>query len=125
MSTKAERFPMWRFRRLSSEQKAALDRLCWYSPGAAERARLKKVLGWRRSRQETVALAEELLDEGRMLSAVADELAVGTRYLTRLLKSPTPRKRPCNASNHTAKVATTCETDTGVPLNPETGDVAR
>jgi AraC-like DNA-binding protein len=44
------------------------------------------VLGWRRTRDETLALAEELLEEGRVLSAVADELGISDRYLRRLLK---------------------------------------
>jgi hypothetical protein len=79
--------------------------------GAAE----EEVLGWKRTREETIALAEELLAEGRMVSVVAEDLGVGERYLQRLLESPTPRKRPRNASAHAAKVAATCDSDTGLP----------
>jgi hypothetical protein len=109
--TRADRFPMWRFRRLNDEQRVALDLLRWYSPGPADRARAKNMLGWRRTREETIALAQELLAEGRILLAVANELGVGTRYLGRLLAEVSDlEKPPRNRSTHAAKVALTRNT---------------
>ncbi len=88
--SKAERLPRWRFRRLTPEQREAYNRLRWYSPGPAERARLKEVLGWRRTRVETVALAHELLEHGLIERAVAVHLDVSDRYLRRLLAGHQP-----------------------------------
>jgi hypothetical protein len=101
-ASKAERLPRWRFRRFTQEQRRAYDRLRWHQPIAAERARLKKVLGWRRTREETIALAEELLEEGRVLTAVADDLGVSDRYLRRLVfeRSPTAQIAPLDPSIH-------------------------
>jgi hypothetical protein len=70
------------------EQREALDRLRWHSPGPAERARLKRVLRIRRTREETIALALELLAAGRVPGSIADELGVTARYLSRLLHPP-------------------------------------
>jgi hypothetical protein len=64
------------------------------------------VLGWRRTRDETVAYALELLDEGLVLAAVASRLRIGERYLRRLLDEVRdPENRPRNRSGHPAKVA--------------------
>jgi hypothetical protein len=106
--TRADRFPMWRFRRLNDEQRVALDLLRWYSPSAADRARAKNALGWRRTKEETIALAQELLAEGRILLAVANELGVGARYLRRLLAGVSDlEKPPRNRPTHKGKVALT------------------
>jgi hypothetical protein len=102
---------MWRFRCLNDDQRAALDLLRWYSPGPAERARAKNVLGWRRTREETIALAQELLAEGRILLAAANELGVGARYLRRLLDEVSDVENPPrNRSTHAAKVALSRDT---------------
>jgi hypothetical protein len=116
--SKAERLPRWAFRLLNEEQKEAHNRLLWYGPGPAERARLKQVLGWRRTRVETAALADELLEQGLAGRVVADRLGVSDRYLHRLLvdESGTTPKRGRNPSGHAAEVALTGETDSGVPL---------
>jgi hypothetical protein len=76
---------------MTQAQLDALNRLRWYSPGPAERARLKQTLGWGRGREETIALARELLAQGGLSRAdVAKELNVDARYLDRLLKRPLP-----------------------------------
>lgn len=109
---KAERLPRWAFRRLSSEQKEAHNQLLWYGPGPADRARLKQVLGWRRTRTETISLATELLEQGLMESVVAGKLGVSHRYLHRLLEAENLGRKP---SGLATEVALTCETDPGVP----------
>ena len=113
---KADRLPRWQFRRMNQAQREAYDRLRWHNPGPAERARLKTALGWRRSSEETVARALELLAQGRMVSAAADELEVGARYLQRLLeRSQTPENRPRNPRDHAAELAVTGESGTRAP----------
>jgi hypothetical protein len=113
---KAERFPRWRLARMNAVQLDAYNRLRWYSPGPAERARLKLVLGWKRSREETIALALELRGEGRCDLAIADELGVSDRYLGRLLEQVRDdEKPPRNPSVHAADLAPTCETNGAVP----------
>lgn len=82
---KAERLPKRAVRRLSDEQRRAYDRLRWAELGPADRARCKLVLGWRRTREETVALAAELLAEGLVGAAVASKLNVSPRYLRQVL----------------------------------------
>jgi hypothetical protein len=88
---KADRVPRRHLRRMTPAQLDALNKLRWYSPGPAERARLKQTLGWRRKREETIALALELLAAGGLGRAdVAKEIDVDARYLDRLLReSPT------------------------------------
>ncbi len=113
---KVDRLTASTFRRLTDEQKVAYDRLRWHSPGPGERARLKIVLRWRRTREETVALACELLAEGLMLQVVADRVGVDHRYLKRVLSQvgkagKVPRK-PCV---HATDLALTCETDVAIP----------
>ena len=84
---------MSRLRRLSSrsygrlkpEEQKAVDLLEWGNPGAAARGEAKTILRWRRTEEETVAYARQLLDEGLILAAVADRLRIGDRYLRRLL----------------------------------------
>jgi hypothetical protein len=113
---KAERIPKWRVARMSTAERGAWNELRWYSPGAAERARLKLVLGWKRSRDETIALAHELRSEGRGDAAIADELGVTDRYLERLLEQGRDLpKPPRNPSAHAADLAPTCETNGAVP----------
>jgi hypothetical protein len=122
-ASKVERLPMWRFRRFNEEQRRAYDRLRWHQPGAVERARLKKVLGWRRTQEETTALAQELLEDGLVLAAVADELGVSDRYLRRVLfeRSPTAKNAPLNPPIHAPEMALTRNPDTGVPLGGDHG----
>lgn len=71
--------------RLTPEQKHAVDLLEWQRPGPAERGEAKTVLGWRRTREETIAYAHELLGRGLMAGAVADRLGVSDDYLRRAL----------------------------------------
>lgn len=118
--TKVDRLPRWRLARMNREQREAYDRLRWHRPGPAESARLKVVLGWRRTREETLALADELLGKGLLERVVADRLKVSHRYLHRLLayRAETTQKEPLNPTIHAADVALTGETDTGVGEAP-------
>jgi hypothetical protein len=118
--TKADRLPGWRFRRLNDAQKEAYNQLAWYNPGPAERARLKKVLGWRRTRTETICLAAELFERGLVERAVANELGVSVGYLRKLgAGQPTPENAPRNPSNQAEENALTCETKVVVPRGLE------
>ena len=114
---KADRLPRWAQRRLNAEQRAAYDRLRWHQPASAERARLKTILGWKRTREETEALATELLEQGLLERVVADRLGVSDRYLRRLVagSQATPRIAAPDPSTHAAEVAPTCETDPALP----------
>jgi hypothetical protein len=113
---KADRLPRWAFRRLTAEQKDAYNELRWHGPGPARRARLKLVLGWKRTHEEAVALARELAGEGRSRKAIADHLGVTDRHLRRLLADPpdagvrTREKQPANAVAKRYRADTTCET---------------
>jgi hypothetical protein len=71
--------------RLTPEQRQAVDLLEWADLDAAGRGRAKTVLGWRRTREETIAYAAELLAAGLMAAAVADRLGVSDDYLRRVL----------------------------------------
>ena len=82
------------YSRLSPEQKKAVDllefgdpRLEFSNPSAAERGRAKTVLGWKRTREETLAYAVELLEAGMVQAAIAIRLDVSDRYLRELLKA--------------------------------------
>jgi hypothetical protein len=113
---KVDRIPRWQFRRMSAAQREAYNDLRWRPCGPAERARLKKTLGWKRTREETIALALELFDEGRIVLATADVLGVSDRYLARLLAQvPDRSELSCNPSVHAAEMAPTCETNGTVP----------
>ena len=113
---KADRVPRWQERRMSAAQREAYNELRWHPCGPAKRARLKNTLGWKRTREETVALALELRGEGRGNLAIADELGVSDRYLVRLLdQARDTEKQPRNRSAHAADVAPTCETNGTVP----------
>jgi hypothetical protein len=79
--------------RLTDEQKKAVDRLEWWRFDAAERGEAKTILRWGRTREETIAYAERLLESGLSREAVADRLRVSDDYLRRLLD---PRKPPRN-----------------------------
>jgi hypothetical protein len=125
MSGKIERLPRWSLKRMTVEQRAAYDVLRWQSPVPAERARLKLVLGWKRTYEETVALATELRAQGLMDSAIADELRIGDRYLRRLLKTGVhPSENvPANPHQQRAEVAPTGESDTGIQVAGRTAPI--
>jgi len=121
---KADRLPRWAFARLNAEQKEAYNALRWYAPGPAERARLKLILRWKRTRDESLALALEMLAAGRSRKAVADELGVTDRHLRRLLAetgSETPEKRPANPVPMRPSADTTCEIGIGHQPRPTRG----
>jgi hypothetical protein len=114
VSTKAERFPRRRIRRLTDEQRRALDELQFSHPGPARRGELKTVLGWKRTREETIAFALDLIDKGMIVSAVAGRLDVETRYLRNLLKrDATPENGHRKPSVHAGESATNVQTPTG------------
>jgi hypothetical protein len=66
------------------------------------------VLGWRRTREETIAYATVLVGRGLIVSAVADELGVGDRYLRRLLDQVVPDvdKPARNPASHHSRSGT-------------------
>jgi hypothetical protein len=93
-----------------------------------ERAKLKLVVGQRRTTAETIALTRERLAQGRSLYAVADELVSSNRpddlarveryarYLRNLLNQATQaEKPPRNPSVHAGEMALTPKSDTGAP----------
>jgi len=100
---KADRLAARAYRRLSDEQRRAVDELRWGGPGPARRARLKLALGWKRTREEASALARELQAEGLNRNAIAGCLKVSDRHLRRLLAEPaetrlaSPENRPVTA----------------------------
>jgi hypothetical protein len=113
---KVDRIPRWQLRRMSAAQREAYNDLRWSPCASAERARLKKTLDWKRTREETIALALELQGEGRGNLAIADELEVSDRYLVRLLDQVRDtEKQPRNRSSHATEMAPTCETSRAVP----------
>jgi hypothetical protein len=70
------------------------------------------VLGWKRSREETLALVLELHREGRGRLAIADTLGVTDRYAARLLEQVRDGKKPArNPSVHAAESPPTCESN--------------
>ena len=99
---KADRLATREYRRLSDEQRRAVDELRWGGPGPVRRARLKLALGWKRTGEEASALARELQAEGLNRNAIAGCLDVSDRHLRRLLAEPaektlaTPKNRPAN-----------------------------
>lgn len=114
---KADRIPARVVKRMSPEKRQAYDCLRWYSPGPAERGRLKKVLAWKRTHEETVAFARELLDRGLVRTAILDELDITERHLRRLLAEikaeqvPEAENQARNRSAHKAKTDTTCKSE--------------
>jgi hypothetical protein len=80
--------------RLGPERQYAVDLLQFGRPDAAARGRAKTILGWRRTREETAAYAQELLDSGLVPAAVADRLKVADDYLRRVLDCPKPARNP-------------------------------
>jgi hypothetical protein len=113
---KVDRVPRWQLRRMSAAQREAYNDLRWLPCGPAERARLKKTLGWKRTREETIALALEIRGEGRGNLAIADELGVSDRYVVRLLDQVRDtEKQPRNPPSHGAEMTPTCETNGTVP----------
>jgi hypothetical protein len=83
---KADRLPRRAIERLTDLQRAALDEIRFGRPGPARRGELKTTLGWKRTREETIAYASDLLERGLVLSGVAARLDVEPLYLRRLLK---------------------------------------
>jgi hypothetical protein len=105
--TRLSRLSARAYGRLTPEQQRAIDRLEWSRPDAAARGEAKTVLGWRRTKEETIGYAIVLLDRGLMPSAVATLLGVGDRYLRRLLdEGGNPQNRPRNRSVHAGKRGT-------------------
>jgi hypothetical protein len=108
--SKAERTSLAQIRRMKVDQRALVVELQCADLSPAEQAKLKKKLGWKRTREETQAWARELIAEGRMPGPAARELGVGTRYLERLLReSETPQNGGRKPFPHTAETAPTCE----------------
>ena len=104
MST-VDRVPAWKVRRMTAAQRQAFDRLRWHDPPPAERARLKRTLGMRRTREETLALLRELLDKRMVRAAILDELGCTDRHLRRLLaevqKVEKPARKPVSQLEQT------------------------
>jgi hypothetical protein len=93
---------------MSPKQRRAYDELRWGSPDPAERAQLKKTLGWRRTTEETVALAGELLDQGLTPWAVRLELCVTDRHWRRIATQVSDaKKRPRYPADRAKKADTT------------------
>jgi hypothetical protein len=108
--SKADRTSLAQIRRMRVGQRALVVELQCAGSNPAQRARLKKALGWKRTSEETIAWARELLGEGRMLGPIARELGISPRYLKRLLEEgQTVQKEPRKASRHRTEVAPTCE----------------
>jgi hypothetical protein len=82
---------------LTPEQKRAVDDLEWNHPSATDWGEAKTILGWRRTREETLPYAQELLGRGLMPAAVADRLRISDEYLHRVLD---PENSPRNRSAH-------------------------
>jgi hypothetical protein len=103
---------------MSPERREAYKLLRWYSPGPAERARLKKVLGWRRTHEETLALVSELLELGMVKSAITTQLGITDRHLRRVLAElgnqqvGQGKNGARNRSSHPAQTDISRETDT-------------
>jgi hypothetical protein len=112
---KADRLPLAAYRRLTEEQRRAVDELRWRSPAPAARARLKLLLGWKRTGVEATALARELEVDGLNRKAIAAYLGVSDRHLRRLLADPddpapeTPEIGPANPVVERAQADTTCD----------------
>jgi DNA invertase Pin-like site-specific DNA recombinase len=83
--SKLDRLSARAYGRLTPEKRQAADLLEWRTSPAADRGRAKSILGWRPTREETVAYARELIAGGLMASAVADRLQVSDRSLKRVL----------------------------------------
>jgi hypothetical protein len=115
-------------KRLTDEQRRALDELQFGKPTATRRAELKMILRWRRTREETLALATSLRDRGRVTTAIAARLDVDRRYLVRLLESreasgdSVPRKPCADAPSDATKLQTpTGESSRGCLPSPAAG----
>jgi hypothetical protein len=103
---KADRLPARVFRRLTAEQKAAVDELRWHRTDPARRAELKLVLGWKRTGDEARALARKLEADGLNRKAIANYLDVSDRHLRRLLggdAGPTPETPEIGPANPVPK----------------------
>jgi hypothetical protein len=110
---KAARFPRRLAKRLAEDERRALDELRFSTPGPARRAELKTVLGWRRTREETIAFAQGLLAEGRSIRFAARKLDVEPRHLSAVLKEVgTSENATRKPSNHAGKSATKWQTPT-------------
>ena len=85
--SRADRLYARDYRRLPPGEREAVDVLRYgLDPSPAERGRAKTTLGWRRTAEETVAYASQLLEGGMIMGAVAVELRVEVDHLRRLLK---------------------------------------
>lgn len=126
-TVKASRVPRRVMKRMSDAELRALDELRYSQPNPARRAELKLVLGWKRTRDETLGLATELLERGMILSAVAARLDVDTRYLGALLKREAtaeivPRKlAPLNGKSATNLQILTADSSRGELPAPASG----
>lgn len=92
--TRLARLSARSYGRLSAVQRRAVDLLEIGDLGAAGRGEAKTVLGWRRTREETIAYARCLLDVGLMAAAVADRLGVSGDYLRRVLDPENVPRKP-------------------------------
>ncbi len=110
---KANRLPRRVVKRLSDAEHRALDELRFGSPDAARRGELKTQLGWRRTREETIAYAQALLARGMIITAVASRLNIERRYLARALNDDaTPDLVPRKPASGVGKTATNLQTPT-------------
>jgi hypothetical protein len=92
------------YRRLTPEQRRAVDVLRYDDPDAAGRGEQKTTLGWRRTAEETAAYARKLIAGGMMPGPAAVRLGVEADYLRRLLEKVPDLENPArNASIHAEK----------------------
>ena len=111
---KAARIPRRIEKRLTDAERCAVDELRFSQPGAARRGELKTELGWKRTREETVALAHDQIEKGMIIAAVAAHLDVDARYLRTLLKEdPAADSVPGKPSSHAGESATNVRTPGG------------
>jgi hypothetical protein len=107
--SKADRISSGQLRAMRVSQRTAALKLRDDCLGPAERAREKQALGWRRTREETLALVRQLIAAGRREGVVAREAGVSLHYLRRLLKEQgeDAEDQGLNPSIHAAKTALT------------------
>lgn len=86
--SRLDRLSAHAYAQLAVDRQQAVDTLRWLAPSEAERAEAKTLLGWKRARSETIALADELRAQGLVPAAIADRLGVSDRYVAELLRNP-------------------------------------